>query len=76
MLGGLSIVPQILPMISQSELMKGTGSLDENVDSYFLKNSQPNQFQIHGNRNSELLPCKINDRCFNVECGVEYGGSQ
>ena len=60
--------------------MKGSGDIDDPIDDWFLSNFNDNQnlnqFQVHGNRNPQLLPCITNPRSFNLHCGVQYGGKK
>ncbi|MBO5371537.1 MAG: hypothetical protein J6A75_02340 [Lachnospiraceae bacterium] len=50
------------------------------VDTYdkaekFLKTTEKNCYQIHGHRNTKKLPVRVNDRVFNLEGKVEFGGA-
>lgn len=34
-----------------------------------------NYYQIHGHRNTKQVPIRVNDRVFNLEGRVEFGGN-
>ena len=57
-------------------MINGVGSYGEaqKVDDTFLATTPDHVYQIHGHRNVQNLPIQVNDRCFNLEGGVEMGG--
>ena len=74
--GGISRFPWQLTLLSSCQMMQGVGSYNEVeiVDNAFAKNTPDRTFQIHGHRNAKHLPVRVNDRAFNLEGGVEFGG--
>lgn len=74
--GGLSTLPLNLTKVSTHEMVLGSGSYKESeiVDESFMANAPDNCVQIHGHRNVKKLPVEINDKCYNLEGGVEFGG--
>ena len=76
--GGLPCVPNTF--ISSRQMIHGVGNyLDaESVDNAFYDKYiglNYNYYTIHGHRNMEKLPVKVNDRAFNLEGAVEFGGT-
>lgn len=74
--GGLSTLPENLTKVSTNEIVLGSGDYknSEEADAGFVANTTDWCYQIHGHRNVKHLPVKVNDRCFNLEGGVEFGG--
>lgn len=74
--GGLSRISENLTFVSTEQLISGTGEYGdaEKTDASFLKNTPSNVYQIHGHRNIQHLPVQVNDRTFNLEGQVEFGG--
>lgn len=74
--GGLSKIPENFVFIPTTQLIKGVGDYNdmEKVNESFLKNTSDNTYQVHGHRNNSSSPTKINDRCFNLCGGAEFGG--
>ena len=74
--GGISCMPENLTFISTKAMIKGIGSYKDSVDvdNAFATNSPDNCIQIHGHRNVDSVPCKVNDKCYNLEGKVEFGG--
>lgn len=74
--GGLSTIPENLTTVSTGQMIKGVGSYNdfEAVENSFVANTPQDCYQIHGHRNTKRLPVKVNDRCFNLEGRVEFGG--
>lgn len=73
---GLSTIPQNLSYVATEQMIKGVGGYNdfEEVASTFLNTTPNNVYQIHGHRNTKRLPIKVNDRVFNLEGQVEFGG--
>lgn len=73
---GLSALPKNLTLVATSQMIKGVGGYNdfEAVDESFVKNTPDNCYQIHGHRNTKMLPVHANDRVFNLEGRVEFGG--
>lgn len=74
--GGISTIPDNLLFINNNSFIKGTGRYDnmEEVNDSFLKTTDENTYQIHGHRNINNVPIRYNDRCYNLEGKVEFGG--
>lgn len=74
--GGLSTVPCNLTKVATYQMIKGVGNYNdfELVAEAFVKNTPDNYYQIFGHRNTKRLPTQINERCFDLEGGVEFGG--
>ena len=75
--GGLSIMPFNFTHVSTEQMIRGVGNYSESeeVDNTFLEFSRPDEYQIHGHRNVKGLPIRVNERCFNLEGRVEFGGN-
>ena len=73
---GLSTVPENLTKVATSQMIKGVGNYNdfEKVAESFVNNTAPNYYQIHGHRNTKQVPTRVNERCFNLEGQVEFGG--
>lgn len=74
--GGLSTLPERLPLVATSQLIHGVGVYDEvgAVDDAFMAQTDDATFQIHGHRNRQNYPTRYNERCYNLEGKVEFGG--
>lgn len=74
--GGLSRIPENFVFISTEQLIKGVGNYKDmlNVNESFVTNTHDNYYQIHGHRNVSGSPIQINDRCYNLCGGCEFGG--
>ncbi len=46
----------------------------EKIAETFLNTTPNNVYQIHGHRNTKGIPIQVNDRVFNLEGRVEFGG--
>ena len=75
--GGLSTVPENLSFVATEQMIKGVGNYKdyEEVENTFIQTTPDNFYQIHGHRNVKGLPVQVNDRVFNLEGRVEFGGS-
>ena len=73
---GLSKVPENMTFVATSQMIKGVGGYNDSeaVDNSFVSNTPGNYFQIHGHRNTKNLPAKVNERVYNLEGRVEFGG--
>lgn len=73
---GLSTIPENLTKVATTQMIKGVGNYNdfEVVAEAFVKNTTQNCYQIHGHRNTKHLPTQVNERCFNLEGQVEFGG--
>ena len=74
--GGLSCLPENLTFISTKAMIKGIGTYKDSVDvdNAFMLNSPADCIQIHGHRNVDAVPVQVNDKCYNLEGKVEFGG--
>ena len=73
---GLSALPKNLSYVATDQMIRGVGNYNdfEKVAETFLATTPDNVYQIHGHRNTKRLPVKVNDRVFNLEGRVEFGG--
>lgn len=74
--GGLSTLPKNLSFVATEQMIKGVGSYNdfESIAETFKNTTPSNVYQIHGHRNTKHLPIRVNDRVFNLEGKVEFGG--
>ena len=74
---GLSTLPDNLSCVATDQMIKGVGNYNdfEKIADTFMKTTPENVYQIHGHRNTKGLPVQVNDRVFNLEGRVEFGGS-
>lgn len=73
---GISTIPENLTLVSTSQMVKGVGSYNRSNDiaESFVRTAPVNCYQVHGHRNVGQWPAQVNDRCFNLEGHVEFGG--
>ncbi len=73
---GLSTLPANLSFVTTEQMIKGVGDYNdfEKIADAFYDSTPENCYQIHGHRNTKQLPVMVNDRVFNLEGQVEYGG--
>lgn len=73
---GLSIVPENLSFVATEQMIKGVGNYNdfEKIAETFYDKMPENYYQIHGHRNTKQLPVAVNDRVYNLEGQVEFGG--
>ena len=73
---GLSTIPENLSFVATDQMIRGVGNYNdfERVADTFLRTTSDNVYQIHGHRNTKNLPIKVNDRVYNLEGRVEFGG--
>ena len=73
---GLSTLPENLSLVATEQMIKGVGNYDdfEKIAETFFDTTPDNCYQIHGHRNTKQMPTMVNDRVFNLEGQVEYGG--
>lgn len=62
--------------MATEQMIKGVGNYDdfEKIAETFFDTTPDNCYQIHGHRNTKQMPTMVNDRVFNLEGQVEYGG--
>ena len=75
--GGLSRIPENMTFVATRQMIHGVGTYadGDKVDESFMKNTRDNCYQIHGHRNVRQSPVQVNERCFNLEGKVEFGGN-
>ena len=75
--GGISTIPHNLSLIATEQMMCGTGRFEdvEEVAAAFRASTPDNYFQIFGHRNLKQVSLKADERVFNLEGQVEYGGT-
>lgn len=73
---GLSTLPENLSFVATDQMIRGVGNYNdfEKVADTFLRTTSEAVYQIHGHRNTKNLPIKVNDRVYNLEGRVEFGG--
>lgn len=74
---GLSTLPSNLSYVATDQMIRGVGNYNdfEKVAETFYNTTPSNTYQIHGHRNTKQVPIMVNDRVFNLEGQVEFGGS-
>ena len=74
--GGISTIPDNLTFVATEQMIRGTGNYNdyEIVENTFKDTTPENYIQIHGHRNTKNLPVKVNDKVYNLEGQVEFGG--
>ena len=65
--------------VSTRQIIGGVGGYKncDTVDNSFCRNMDKMEYDaysVHGHRNVHNVPIRFNDRCFNLEGKVEYGG--
>lgn len=73
---GLSVLPDNLTFVATDQMIHGVGNYNdfEMIAETFYKTMPSNYYQIHGHRNTKHLPIRVNDRVFNLEGRIEFGG--
>lgn len=74
--GGISCIPENLQFVASEQFICGVGQYEdmEFVNKSFMDNTDENTYQIHGHRNINEASIQVNNRCFCLEGGVEFGG--
>ena len=74
---GLSTMPDNLSFVATEQMIKGVGNYNdfEKIAETFVNTTPSNVYQIHGHRNTKGLPVQVNNRVFNLEGRVEFGGA-
>lgn len=74
---GLSTLPSNLSYVATDQMIRGVGNYNdfEKVADTFYGTTPSNVYQIHGHRNTKQLPVMVNNRVFNLEGQVEFGGN-
>lgn len=73
---GLSTMPKNLSYVATDQMIRGVGGYNdfEKIAETFVNTTPDNLYQIHGHRNTKRVPVKVNNRVFNLEGRVEFGG--
>ena len=73
---GLSVLPDNLTFVATDQMIHGVGNYNdfEKIAETFIEKMPSNYYQIHGHRNTKQVPICVNDRVFNLEGRVEFGG--
>ena len=73
---GLSTMPKNLSYVATDQMIRGVGNYNdfEKIAETWLNTTQDNFYQIHGHRNTKRVPIQVNDRVFNLEGRIEFGG--
>lgn len=73
---GLSTMPKNLSFVETDQMIRGVGGYNdfEKIAETFINTTPDNVYQIHGHRNTKRVQTKVNDRVFNLEGRVEFGG--
>ena len=74
--GGISTIPDNLTFVATEQMIRGTGNYNdyEIVENTFKDTTPESYIQIHAHRNTKNLPIKVNDKVYNLEGQVEFGG--
>ena len=74
--GGLSTLPDNLVFVNSVQFIKGAGAYEEadEADASFARTALAEAYQVHGHRNRYSSPLQVNERCFNLEGKIEFGG--
>lgn len=73
--GGAPTVIQRPTLFGADQCWRGVGEYRDNVDDAFDRNAPEPWFQVHGHRNTHQRDLRADQRSFNLESSVEYGGS-
>lgn len=73
---GLSVILDNLTFVATDQMIHGVGNYNdfETIAKTFYEKMPSNYYQIHGHRNTKQVPIRVNDRVFNLEGRVEFGG--
>lgn len=74
--GGIASIPDNLTFMATEQMIKGVGTYKEceAVETTFTSSTPDNYVQIHGHRNVKSLPVKSDDKNYNLEGKIEFGG--
>lgn len=73
---GLSTMPKNLSYVATDQMIRGVGNYNdfEKIAETWLNTTPNNFYQIHGHRNTKRVSIQVNDRVFNLEGRIEFGG--
>lgn len=74
--GGIATMPNNLGMLATEQMIKGVGNYNDYsvVANTWLDTTNDNMYQIFGHRNTRSDGIRLNDRVFNLEGKIEFGG--
>lgn len=74
--GGLSTIPQNLTFVATDQMIHGVGRYNdvEQVADTFFNTTDDHTYQIFGHRNTKGFDINVNQRVFDLEGQVEFGG--
>lgn len=74
--GGLSQIPINLSLVPTHQMIHGVGGYSdyEKVADTFYYCTPEKTYQVFGHRNIKNAPIQLNDKVFDLEGGVEFGG--
>lgn len=74
--GGLATMPENLSFMATDQMIHGVGDYNDSdiIADTWLRTTADNMYQVHGHRNVKNVPMKVNDRVYNLEGKVEFGG--
>lgn len=76
--GGLSKIPANLSLVNAEQMIKGVGHYKDMLQvnqSFADFVGDKEVYQVHGHRNVEQVGIKVNEKCFNLNGNIEYGGN-
>lgn len=73
---GIATMPDNLTLMATKQFVHGVGGYkdSEAIAKTWIETTPDNMYQIHGHRNIKNIPMKVNDRVYNLEGKVEFGG--
>lgn len=74
--GGIPKIPnpRAIIEIATRQYIKGVGRYEIDIDQIFEESTPKNEYQVHGHRNAHMRALSADQRSFNLEGGVEFGG--
>ena len=74
--GGIPCMRTNLIYVPTIAFVHGVGEYAayQDIANTWVNETKPNQYQVHGHRNTEGDPVQLADRVFNLEGEVEFGG--
>lgn len=74
--GGIATMPENLSFMATTQMIHGVGDYNDSdiIADTWLITTADNMYQVHGHRNVKNVPMKVNDRVYNLEGKVEFGG--
>lgn len=72
--GGVPAVIKTPALFPGVQCWKGVGNYNQDVDAVFEQNADRSWCQVHGHRNPTFRDLRPDQRSFNLESSVEYGG--